>query len=108
MSREMLVGAVVGWCAGWAARTDQNRAWHHGLRHQLEGPASSLMSCAPSSPRPWISSSAPRPITSSPPRDHPNTDAESAGGADDPGRPDTAGATPTRPWGPFPPLPMSR
>jgi hypothetical protein len=45
MSREMLaaavlvwlVGAVVGWCAGWAARTDQNRAWHHGLRHQLEG-----------------------------------------------------------------------
>jgi len=30
-----LLGAVVGWCAGWAARGDQNRRWHHGLQRQL-------------------------------------------------------------------------
>lgn len=29
-----LVGAVVGWCAGWVARGEQNRGWHQGaLRH---------------------------------------------------------------------------
>ena len=30
-----LIGAVLGWCAGWAARGDQNRRWHHGLHRQL-------------------------------------------------------------------------
>jgi hypothetical protein len=30
-----LIGAIVGWCAGWAARGEQNRAWHHNLGHQL-------------------------------------------------------------------------
>jgi type II secretory pathway component PulM len=30
-----LIGAVVGWCAGWAARTEQNRAWQAGTGHQL-------------------------------------------------------------------------
>jgi hypothetical protein len=30
-----LIGAIVGWCAGWAARGEQNRAWHHHLGHQL-------------------------------------------------------------------------
>src|SRR5438270_11532262 len=30
-----LVGAVMGWCAGWAARGEQNRAWHSGLVRQL-------------------------------------------------------------------------
>ena len=43
MSRELLAvlvlvwltGALVGWCVGWAARGEQNRAWHAGLRHQL-------------------------------------------------------------------------
>ena len=30
-----LVGAVVGWCVGWAARGEQNRAWHSGLMRQL-------------------------------------------------------------------------
>lgn len=30
-----LIGAVVGWCIGWAARGDQNRRWHHGLQRQL-------------------------------------------------------------------------
>jgi hypothetical protein len=30
-----LIGAVVGWCAGWAARGDHNRRWHHGLQRQL-------------------------------------------------------------------------
>jgi len=30
-----LIGAVVGWCAGWAARGDQNRRWHHGLQREL-------------------------------------------------------------------------
>lgn len=29
-----LFGAMVGWCAGWVARTEQNRGWHRGaLRH---------------------------------------------------------------------------
>jgi hypothetical protein len=44
MSRELLAavvmvwltGALVGWCVGWAARSEQNRAWHAGLRHQLQ------------------------------------------------------------------------
>jgi len=31
-----LTGALVGWCVGWAARGEQNRAWHAGLRHQLQ------------------------------------------------------------------------
>lgn len=43
MSRELLAvvvmvwltGALVGWFIGWAARGEQNRAWHAGLRHQL-------------------------------------------------------------------------
>ena len=43
MTREMLaaavlvwlIGALVGWCVGWAARGEQNRAWHTTLRHQL-------------------------------------------------------------------------
>jgi hypothetical protein len=30
-----LVGAVVGWCAGWIARTEQNRGWHQGVVRQL-------------------------------------------------------------------------
>jgi hypothetical protein len=30
-----LVGAVVGWCAGWVARTEQNRLWHQGVVRQL-------------------------------------------------------------------------
>ena len=44
MSREMvaaavlvwLIGALVGWCVGWVARGDQNRAWHRTLRRQLD------------------------------------------------------------------------
>jgi hypothetical protein len=31
----LLVGAVVGWCAGWIARTEQNRLWHQGAARQL-------------------------------------------------------------------------
>lgn len=30
-----LAGAVVGWCAGWAARGEQNRAFHHGAGRAL-------------------------------------------------------------------------
>lgn len=30
-----LIGAAVGWYAGWAARTEQNRAWQAGTHHQL-------------------------------------------------------------------------
>jgi hypothetical protein len=30
-----LIGALVGWCVGWAARGEQNRAWHNTLRHHL-------------------------------------------------------------------------
>jgi hypothetical protein len=30
-----LIGAVVGWYAGWVAGTEQNRAWHAGTHHQL-------------------------------------------------------------------------
>jgi hypothetical protein len=30
-----LVGAIVGWCAGWAARGEQTRGWHRGLAHHL-------------------------------------------------------------------------
>jgi hypothetical protein len=30
-----LFGAMVGWCAGWVARTEQNRLWHRGALHQL-------------------------------------------------------------------------
>lgn len=30
-----LVGAVVGWCVGWAARGEQNRGWHQGALRQL-------------------------------------------------------------------------
>lgn len=44
MSRELiaagvlvwLIGAVVGWYAGWVARTEQNRAWQAGTHHQLD------------------------------------------------------------------------
>lgn len=44
MTREMLaaavlvwlIGALVGWCVGWAARGDQNRAWHRGLQLRLD------------------------------------------------------------------------
>jgi hypothetical protein len=31
----LLIGAVVGWCAGWITRTEQNRLWHHGALRQL-------------------------------------------------------------------------
>jgi len=31
-----LIGALAGWFVGWAARGEQNRTWHAGLRHQLE------------------------------------------------------------------------
>src|SRR5947209_16933441 len=31
-----LLGLVAGWCAGWAARGGENRAWHRGLVHQLD------------------------------------------------------------------------
>ena len=30
-----LIGAIVGWCAGWAARGEQTRGWHRGLAHHL-------------------------------------------------------------------------
>ena len=30
-----LIGAIVGWCAGWAGRSEQNRAWHRGVVRQL-------------------------------------------------------------------------
>ena len=30
-----LVGFVPGWCAGWAARGSEARAWHRGLVRQL-------------------------------------------------------------------------
>jgi len=43
MTREMLatavlvwlLGALAGWFIGWAARGEQHRTWHAGLRHQL-------------------------------------------------------------------------
>lgn len=31
----MLLGAVGGWCAGWAARGEQNRGWHRGAAREL-------------------------------------------------------------------------
>ena len=31
-----LLGLVAGWCAGWAARGSENRAWHRGLVRQLD------------------------------------------------------------------------
>jgi hypothetical protein len=30
-----LVGAIIGWCAGWTARGEQTRGWHRGLAHHL-------------------------------------------------------------------------
>lgn len=30
-----LIGAIMGWCGGWAARGEHNRAWHTTLRRQL-------------------------------------------------------------------------
>jgi hypothetical protein len=30
-----LIGAIVGWCAGWAAHGEQNRSWYSGLVRQL-------------------------------------------------------------------------
>jgi len=30
-----LIGALAGWFVGWAARGEQHRTWHAGLRHQL-------------------------------------------------------------------------
>ena len=30
-----LIGALVGWFVGWAARGEQNRAWHGTLKRQL-------------------------------------------------------------------------
>ena len=30
-----LIGAIVGWCAGWTVRGEQTRGWHHGLAHHL-------------------------------------------------------------------------
>jgi hypothetical protein len=43
MTREMidavlmawLIGAIVGWCSGWAVRGGDNRRWHHNLVRQL-------------------------------------------------------------------------
>ncbi len=43
MTREMiaavlmvwLIGAIVGWCAGWAVRGGDNRRWHNNLVRQL-------------------------------------------------------------------------
>ena len=43
MTREMiaatlmvwLIGAIVGWCTGWAVRGGDNRRWHHNLVRQL-------------------------------------------------------------------------
>jgi hypothetical protein len=37
-----LFGAVVGWCAGWVARTEQNRLWHRGVVRQLAGARAEL------------------------------------------------------------------
>jgi hypothetical protein len=31
-----LIGAVAGWCAGWAARGEQNRGWHASVMRQLD------------------------------------------------------------------------
>ena len=31
----LLIGALVGWCAGWVARGEQNRGWHAGVVRQL-------------------------------------------------------------------------
>ena len=31
-----LIGALVGWCVGWVARGDQNRAWHRSLARRLD------------------------------------------------------------------------
>jgi hypothetical protein len=31
----LLIGAIAGWCAGWTARSGENRAWHRGLVRQL-------------------------------------------------------------------------
>jgi hypothetical protein len=30
-----LIGAITGWCAGWTARGEQNRAWHRTLTRHL-------------------------------------------------------------------------
>lgn len=43
MTREMidtvlmawLIGAIVGWCTGWAVRGGDNRRWHNNLVRQL-------------------------------------------------------------------------
>lgn len=44
MSREMLaaavlmlvIGALVGWCAGWVARGDENRRWAESCRRRID------------------------------------------------------------------------
>ena len=44
MSREMvaaavmvwLIGALVGWCAGWAARGNENRRWAQSIRRRID------------------------------------------------------------------------
>ncbi|MEO7194306.1 MAG: hypothetical protein ABIZ05_05710 [Pseudonocardiaceae bacterium] len=33
----LLMGAVVGWCAGWAGRGEENRAWHRGGLARVQG-----------------------------------------------------------------------
>jgi hypothetical protein len=30
-----LIGAIVGWCTGWAVRGGDNRRWHNNLVRQL-------------------------------------------------------------------------
>jgi hypothetical protein len=30
-----LIGAIVGWCIGWAVRGENNRRWHENLMRQL-------------------------------------------------------------------------
>jgi len=50
MTREMLaaavlvwlIGALAGWFVGWAARGEQNRNWHAGVRLQLEAARAEL------------------------------------------------------------------
>jgi len=31
-----LIGALVGWCAGWAARGNENRRWAQSLRQRID------------------------------------------------------------------------
>ena len=31
-----LIGALVGWCAGWAARGDEHRRWANSVRSRID------------------------------------------------------------------------